>query len=114
MKTGKVISLALALLVSACTRTQYTRTGSASPLPEGCPVATFTTTPQVPYVEVGVVEFSTVGGGMAGVASTVSEARERAVPYVCREGANGLIMLPGPHGYIERVTLIRTGVATTR
>jgi hypothetical protein len=58
-----------------------------------------------------VVEFSTVGGGAAGLASSVAEARERASPFVCRDGANGLIVVPDGDGYYQRATVIRSGPA---
>ena len=102
--------LAVLVLLPACARTSnYVRTGKARPeRPEGCDLKVFTSAPTGRFVEIGVVNFSVLGGGAKGRARNISEAKERAAPHACREGGNALILQGDGRGEFVRATVIAT------
>ena len=101
---------ALLALLPACARTSnYVRTGNPRPaLPEGCEFTVYRSPPPGRYTEIGIVEFSVLGGGAKGRAQNVGEAKERAAPHVCKEGGNALILQGDGQGSFVRATVIAT------
>jgi hypothetical protein len=103
------VFVVLALLLGCARTSNYVRTGAARPeRPEGCEVAVFMTAPQLRYTEIGVVEFSVLGGGAKGRAQNVAEAKERAAQHVCKEGGNAIILQSDGRGSFVRATVIAT------
>ena len=95
-------------LLLGCARTaNYVRTGKAlEPRPDGCEVKVLTKPPEGRYAEIGIVEFSVLGGGAKGRAQNISEAKERALPHACKEGGNALILQGDGRGGFVRATVI--------
>jgi len=84
---------AVTTLVLACSATQYTQTGEIrSPREAECTFETFTIPPPRAFVELGIVEFYTPGGGSAGWADSVADARSRASEYVCKAGGDAIVL----------------------
>ena len=101
--------LLASVLLAACSKTSYTRTGTpGATRGAGCTFAVLTTVPQTPFREIGVVEFYTPGGGTAGYADSVDEARQRSAQFVCAEGGDGLLLQGNDRGYFTRATIIST------
>lgn len=102
--------LAPLALHAACARTNnYVRTGAARPArPDGCELTVYTKTPELRYTEIGVVEFSALGGGARGRAQNIGEAKERAAPHACKEGGNALILRSDGRGGFVRAIVIAT------
>jgi len=48
--------------------------------------------PSRAFVELGVVEFYTPGGGSGGWAASVADARARAAEFVCKAGGDAIIL----------------------
>src|SRR5262245_8936258 len=96
--------------IAACARTEYLSTGPQLPArPDGCDVRVYTTGPPQAFTEVGVVEYSTAGGGWAGKPTTVLEAKNRAAPFVCKAGGTGIVLPASDQGVYSRATVIAEG-----
>lgn len=90
---NRLIALAATTLVLGCSATQYTQTGGGrSPRTADCSFETYMSPPTRAFVELGVVEFYTPGGGSAGWADSVAEARSRAAEYVCQAGGDAIVL----------------------
>jgi len=102
--------LAALPLCFACARTaNYVRTGKERPsLPDNCEFTVYKSAPPGRYVEIGIVEFSVLGGGAKGRAQNIGEAKERAAPHVCKEGGNAVILQGDGSGAFVRATVIAT------
>jgi hypothetical protein len=102
--------LTLVTMLPACARTSnYVRTGGARPArPAGCELTVYTQTPELRYTEIGVVEFSALGGGAKGRAENIGEAKERAAEHACKDGANALILRSDGRGGFVRAIVIAT------
>ena len=102
--------LTISLSLAACARTShYTRTGNPHERrPDGCEFKVHTKAPEGRYAEIGIVNFSVLGGGAKGRAQNISEARERVAEHVCKEGGNAVILQGDGHGAFVRATVIAT------
>lgn len=83
--------LIASLLVTACSSTTYTKTGSFTPvtLSENCDFEVYTTRPNKEFEEVGIVEFS---AGDAFLPSNVGKVKSMSQEYVCSSGGNALLV----------------------
>lgn len=103
----KLIIASIMLLTTACSA-NFTKTGenSFSPYSAGCNFSVYTTNPNKPFDEVGLVEF--VQQPIIGFPASLSQAKDQAAPLVCQNGGNGLLVWESNgFGQYLKATIIR-------
>lgn len=89
-------SIVLSAALSGCATATFTKTGdnSFSPRGVGCDFTIYTTKPDYPYKEVGLMEFTGnyFDGFKAGGPDSVTEAKDASADEVCKSGGNGLLL----------------------
>jgi hypothetical protein len=82
------------LLLGGCFATQgeFVPTGDRKlpPRPASCSFALYTAAPPAGSIELGVVQFTNVGGEQG--ATGLEDARTVAAPFVCAAGGTGLVI----------------------
>ena len=95
------------LLTTACTA-QFTKTGenTFSSYSANCNFAIYTTSPNKPFDEVGIIEFQPVF--MVGFPSSIAKVRNESAPLVCANGGDGLLVWESNGmGQYLKATIIR-------
>lgn len=79
------------LLLSGCVSVEFSKTGNYSVQPKGpnCDFVVYTTRPDQPFKEVGVVDLV---GSAPNLPKTVSKTKEKVKEKVCASGGNGLLL----------------------
>ena len=92
-----VLCVAVALLLCACGSQHFTKSdpnaAARTPLPADCPVTLITTAPPAAgtYIELGVCDVSTPGGGL--VADFSHKATAKLRECACAAGGNAVLLL---------------------
>ena len=99
-----LIPLFMAIIGSSCITYDFSVTNQLNldPKPETCDYRVFTTNPQIPFEEVGIISFGLV------FPRTIEGVRDQASHDVCQSGANGLIVWQANSaGRYVKATVIR-------
>lgn len=95
MKSLKMsIVVSASILLGACSTASFNKTGTfnADPLGPNCEFAIFTTSPDKPYKELGLIEFSgNFMSGKLGGPESITELKEMARESVCSSGGNAVL-----------------------
>lgn len=109
MNVKKYVLVILLSFLGGCASTSFTKTGTVSleSRNDNCDFTVYSTSPQKPFVELGVVDISMICFGVCPSTNKLSKVKELIAPKVCSAGGNGaLIWEANGFGYYHKVTVI--------